>query len=1249
MKKTRLLSALMAFCMVLSALLELSLLPVFATDTAPGEGEDSGEESAIDYYTQVYYTQQEKLATMNLMVDRFGYQLYFQPDTGEVAVKNKLTEEVMFTNPYDVAKQGSASSDDVREELLSQIILKYTNNENTSFTMTSFVEAALRNQIKVKNVKNGIRVEYTMGKQETRRLVPMLCTKERFEANIKSFVEATGTRDEKRKIESFFTLMDPNSSDVTSKIVAEMNLRYPVTKEQNPETGEYYAVYVIDPKTSEREFNILENIIKKHCVNYSYETLAEDHLIAQYEGNTEDPPLFKMSLEYYLDEDGVSVRLPANGIRFNQTAFTLNYIQILPFMGAGSSEFKGYTMIPDGSGTLIRFEDILAQGSVRVISGKVYGPDYTYYNPVGVTQEPMRMPVFGLVENYTYQVDEDGNIYIPDQVTTPETTLPPETEAPPADTDSAETGTPESAPAESGTPESAPAESGTTDTAGETEPPETEPEPVYTTVTSKRGFFAIMEEGASLATIYSAHGANITHKYNSVYTEFNPRPSDTYNLASVMSVGANANWTVVSDRKYTGSYRIRYIMLSDVEAAAEAGKDVTGQYDATYLGMAKAYQDQLVKTGVLQKLEEQAEKDTQIPMYIETLGVIDVLERVLTFPVTVQVPLTTFDDIEMMANDLKALGITNLNFRLTGFTNGGMVSAVPYKVKFEKAAGGNEGYKELLSYAKENGIGIFPDFDLSYAATDEWFDGFSYRTDAIRSIDNRYVRKKVYSPTMQYLETTGLVAISPFVFSNIFDGMKSYMDDLGVSGISVATLGSDLNTDFDKKDPYNREDNRQFVEDVLAEIKAAYGNVMVDGGNAYSLAYVNHVLNVSLDSSHYTYASETIPFLGLVFHGYLNFAGSPTNMAGDINYEILKIIESGASPYFILATQNIEEMKENTSLSKYYSVSYTNWKSDIGSVYHSLNSALADVMYATLVGHEFLIGERVKTDAEAAEDEEAAKEEAEQLKKDEEAALKDAARQIRLNARLAKEALAQAQLALPAAQQALADAQARLLALDETEIPAAQAALDAARAEVVAAQAALDAAQAAYDAAVAATADEETLATLTEALNAAKATLEEKTSAQTAAEKALGALNTEKSTLERKLPGLERGIINAEKKLNETIEKEADCAAKLAALEAGGNPIDILNGTTDEDEDEEIEEEKPEEEEYEYTKYTSDNGMIVRVTYSNGVSFIINYNNFAVTVEGHTIGAYDGMKFDANGNTVIESIRTLTHTDVEAK
>jgi len=391
---------------------------------------------------------------------------------------------------------------------------------------------------------------------------------------------------------------------------------------------------------------------------------------------------------------------------------------------------------------------------------------------------------------------------------------------------------------------------------------------------------------------------------------------------------------------------------------------------------------------------------------------------------------------------------------------------------------------------------------------------------------------------------------------------------------------------------------------------------MVDGGNSYTLRYVNHVLNVTLDSSHYTYASEGIPFFGLVFHGYLNYAGAPTNMAGDVNYEILKIVESGASPYFLLAVRNIEKMKEDTNLSKYYSVSYENWKEDMGLIYHSVNAALHDVMYEKLVGHEFLIGERVKTDEEAKADEEAAKREEEEKAEAAETARKDAARRIRLAARVAKEDLDEATTELPLAQAARDAAVALQTEFIEITLPAANAALDAAKAV--------------YDDAMAAAGDDE------EAKAAAQATYDEAVAEH---DKVVAA----KAAADIAVRNAERALTKAQTAYDKAVLANDKAQADLKAMNDGGDPEEILAG----DKKEETEE-KPEEEGYQYTKYTSDNGMIVRVTYGNGVSFIINYNNFAVTVEGYTIGAYDGMKFNADGETVIESIRALTHGEAAA-
>lgn len=1014
MKKLRLISALLTFIMLFGAVGNLSILPVYAAETPAAEE----EEEPIDYLTQIFETPEDKLATMDLMLSEFGYELYYEKHTGEVAYRDTRTGDVMFTNPYDIPKafpNGSSSSVDTKEMLLSQIIIKYKDNDR-EVDFYSFREAAQRNQIIQKNIKHGIRVEYTLGREETRKLVPRLIEMERFEELILAYIDDPTAY---KKITAFYTKKDPNDPTLTERAVKELQATFPITTKM--------AVYVFDPYASERELNLIESYIKTYCPHYTYETLQEDHNMTEYEGSDQHPALFKLSLEYYLDEDGLTVRLPANGIRFDEGNYQLTYIMVLPFMGAGSSDYTGYTFYPDGSGTLVRFEDMT---NTRTITGELYGMDYAYHKLTANHMEDLRLPVYGVVENYKTTL-----------TTTTEEVVP-----------------------------------GYYDDYGDYIEETTKTVTTKEDIERDRGFLAIIEEGDALAKITTNHGAFILHRYNSVYTTFYPRPKDSYNLAESISVGANAEWTVVSKRKYTGSYRIRFKMLTDKKYAEE--NNISDYYEASYIGMAKAYRDHLVKNGILTRLtEDKVKKD--VPLYIESFGIMDVMDTFMSIPVIVKTPLTTFENLKTMYTELSEAGISNINFRLKGFTNGGMTPTVPYYVKFEKKVGGDSGYKDFLSFASSNGFGVFPEFDFMYADNTKLFDGFNIRTDAVKTIDNRYTRKRIYDSATQSLTRTGLTAISPSALSKFYNKFSEEMAELGLIGISASTLGTDLNSDFDKKEPYNRADAKNYVLDLFEKMYEDCPNIMVDGGNAYSFKYASHILNAPIDSSHHTYASEMVPFFGMVLHGFINFAGSPTNMAGDINYEILKMIESGSAPYFTLSYQNLDELKDDWRLSKYYSVSYEIWFEDLVERYKQINEALGGLQTSLIDNHEFLIGERIPTARELEED------------------------------------------AIAEAEKAKAEEEAEALKAEKE-------ALKKARENYLAAQA------------------------------------------------------------------------------GETIEEPA-------AEEA---PEEVTEEA----------EEADESEEYVYTKYTIDNGSIVKVTYDNGTSFILNYNSFEVTTEGYTVPAIGYIK-----------------------
>ena len=212
-----------------------------------------------------------------------------------------------------------------------------------------------------------------------------------------------------------------------------------------------------------------------------------------------------------------------------------------------------------------------------------------------------------------------------------------------------------------------------------------------------RGFFAIIEEGDAMTKLSTYHGGAF-HEYNTVKMTVTPRPKDSYNLATAISVGSNSTWTVVSERRYTGNFKIRYFMLTD-DAIAQAN-GIEEYYETSWLGMGDAYKDYLINEGVLTKLTEE-DLGEGIPLYVETFGAIESIEKILSIPVTVMTAMTSFEDVQTMYSELSADGIKNINFKLTGYANGGMKSTVPYKLKWEKAVGGSDGFEELVADARK--------------------------------------------------------------------------------------------------------------------------------------------------------------------------------------------------------------------------------------------------------------------------------------------------------------------------------------------------------------------------------------------------------------------------------------------------------------------------------------------------------------------------------------------------------------------
>lgn len=456
--------------------------------------------------------------------------------------------------------------------------------------------------------------------------------------------------------------------------------------------------------------------------------------------------------------------------------------------------------------------------------------------------------------------------------------------------------------------------------------------PVFGNKEDDKAVFGIIEEGDAMANIISESG-NILSSYETVYPEFNYATTFTVNYQDETKM--RGMYTYHDKNYYDGDYRVRYRFLNGEKAS--------------YVGMANSYQDYLVQKGDLTKLET---SNSDTPLYIETLGTINKKDTFLGFSYDKAISLTTFDEAQTILSDLKSSGMDNLNMRLKGWMNGGLNSTVPNQVKVEKNLGGNKGMTKLIDYANDNKIGLFPDVDFYIVRKNTLFDGYNTSWNSPRSLS----KEKTYLISPQ--ECTNLASLqymfnaaSPNLYNKLFKNFFHDYGRLSVEGVSIGNVGTMLYSDFKKSEPVTRQQSLNNIVGNLKTSLADKNKFMTDGGNAYTLQYATDLVNVPLTDSAYTLSDASIPFMQLVLHGYINYAGSAVNLSSNIEDTVLKSLEYGSNMFFTVAYKNSQELKES-AYSYYYSVDYATCRQSIIDSYDMYNEVYQDLQDQTMIDHK---------------------------------------------------------------------------------------------------------------------------------------------------------------------------------------------------------------------------------------------------------------------------------------------------------
>ena len=227
-------------------------------------------------------------------------------------------------------------------------------------------------------------------------------------------------------------------------------------------------------------------------------------------------------------------------------------------------------------------------------------------------------------------------------------------------------------------------------------------------------------------------------------------------------------------------------------------------------------------------------------------------------------------------------------------------------------------------------------------------------------VDNRYASKQEFNSALGEFVTSFVMVVSPDSLMDLYTGFDKSYSKYEWKSLSVSTLGSDLNSNFDEDNPINRDDAMHYVTELLDTIANKNGtSVLTSQGNIYAAKYADHIIDVCTDSSHLRYSSYTIPFTGMILHGYVNYSGAAINYSGLPSYDLLRSIENGANLYYVLCYENTNYMKEDLFLNQYYGVNYDTWFDSLVETYAELNSVISKYQRYHITDHKVLLAERV--------------------------------------------------------------------------------------------------------------------------------------------------------------------------------------------------------------------------------------------------------------------------------------------------
>ena len=403
-----------------------------------------------------------------------------------------------------------------------------------------------------------------------------------------------------------------------------------------------------------------------------------------------------------------------------------------------------------------------------------------------------------------------------------------------------------------------------------------------------------------------------------------------YRWSDVIFIGTSGEIPFFQGNWIKGDRQTRYVLLQDKQAG--------------YVGMAQAYGKYLQDEQDVKPVEQ-----TAVPVKVKLLGGI-LRDEVLgsTF-----ISMTTFEQAREIIDAFQQKGIANLELTFSGWSDDGLYGDQPDHFPVEKKLGGAKELKELAAYAANKGVSLY--LEANYARAFSESGGMKKNKDAIRGMDREVAPSTDYFVGSRWNDDSRLyywMKPERVISKHLNKELKDYAK-LGISGVHLAYWGDTLYSDIDPKSLTARGDTAAAWVKAADAIREAAGGASVDYGFAYMLGHIDGISGAPLDSSHFIYNDETVPFYQIAVRGLVPYAAKPINLRNDAQNELLRMVEYGALPSLELTYEPTAKL-QRTMEDRLWSSQYTTWIDDAVEQYKEIEQIYQAISNQAIADHEKL-------------------------------------------------------------------------------------------------------------------------------------------------------------------------------------------------------------------------------------------------------------------------------------------------------